>query len=236
MVSGSGCCQRLPTGRAALPRFSGQHFDRVEQYGGINNGTFRIQNCNGLTLRAIAMGQRGAFGEPADFSFAISTQASCTVCSASTYGTVSSAINNSVCTKCPADSAAPGRLASEHNELSDCVAPPGFFGVPGQSAAACPAGFHKDFFGLFTGTVADCQPCTYAPSFYSVAGSSACLPCSPNTEALSSISIDRNSISDCKSRAGDYGPGLTCLRGSLPQFSDRCWLGCVRPAAGQRHV
>jgi hypothetical protein len=190
----------------------------VNQFGGINNGTFRFENCNGLTLRAIALGQRGAFGEPGTFSnFDVSAQASCTACPVNTYSNVSAASSGSVCMPCPPNTVAPGMLASERDELVDCVARPGFFGVSGQPATACPAGFFKNFLGQTTGTIADCQPCTYAPSIYSVVGSSACLPCPPNTEALSSHSGDRDSISDCKSRTGDYGPGLTCLGDSLPR-------------------
>jgi hypothetical protein len=190
----------------------------LNQYGGISNGTFRVQNCSGLIVRAVALGQRGAFGEPGSFgNFTVSAQASCTACPVNTYSNVSAASSGSVCIACPPNTVAPGRTASERDELVDCVAPPGFFGVSGQAATACPAGLFKDFLGQITGTVADCLPCTFAPNVYSDVGSSACLPCPPNTEALSLNSNDRNSVRDCKSRTGDYGPGLTCLRGSLPQ-------------------
>ena len=37
-------------------------------YGGVNGGTIRFQNTNGLIFRAVAFGPQGAFGEPEDIN------------------------------------------------------------------------------------------------------------------------------------------------------------------------
>lgn len=37
-------------------------------FGGVNGGTFRIERVNGLTVRAIAIGPQGVFGEPEDIN------------------------------------------------------------------------------------------------------------------------------------------------------------------------
>jgi hypothetical protein len=166
-------------------------------------------------VRAIALGQRGAFGEPESFSnFAVSAQTSCTTCPLNTYSTVSAASNNSVCTAFPANTVAPGLLASDHDQLSDCVATPGFYGAPGQPAVACPAGFFKDFIGVRLSTSSDCLPCTFAPNIlYSGAGATACLSCPPKSPVL------KPQRPQLYQRLQEYGLGLACpsAHGVVPQ-------------------
>ena len=143
----------------------------------------------------------------------------CSVCPDGTFSTTTAASSADVCTSCPTNTVTltglPGVLASNHDELTDCLPRAGYYGNNGSAAVPCPAATYKSVVGGVFGNASDCSPCTYSTSVYSTLASTACSTCPANTETQNSVLESfHDSIKDCKSKPGDYGSGLSCARPS----------------------